>query len=163
MAFFKKKKEEEDELDLDLDFPEFEELKGGPKPLPKQPAMLPKPIAQPPPMPKERALPPVTPTPRPIPLRGLRIRKERRGPQDVEVGRFTPTKPYMYIKVSKYRQVLDKVKRLRHVFDELEKETRELSRVNAEVREKVSETQSVLDRIDDIIGFFEATFVRPEE
>lgn len=160
MALFRKKKK-----GIELDFPDEpialdEQVPSeGPLPLPEQPELPPLPTFKEEKFEPPRAYPlPPKPIPRPI-----RIRKEMSGPRDVDVTDLSPSKPYMYIKVSKYKELVNKVNHLRSVLADLEKETRELARKNSLEREKISSSERILDRLDDLITYLESTFVRPGE
>ncbi|RLG17581.1 hypothetical protein DRN63_02800 [Nanoarchaeota archaeon] len=118
-----------------------------PEPLqqPKQKPMVPEVRA-----PKPPAIPPPPPLPE-IKLPELPEIEERRA------------RPAIYIKVSKYRELLDSMEKLKASLKELKRALEEYKYAKAQEEEKLAVCNDTVRKVEEIIKFFEKTFTQPEE
>ena len=132
MALFGKKKEEEFDIDI------LEK----PKELPAFPEIEePKPVAPAP------VTPPVAEKPKP------------QKPASIELTGLETAKPHMFIKVDKYKDVINKIDNLKKTILSLEEDEQLLAKINNEEKAKVDDLRDVIKKAKELTNFFEATFV----
>jgi hypothetical protein len=112
----------------------------------------PEPIPMPPPRPAVPVPEKIPPTPTAPPEK-----------PKIERPKIEPIKPRMYVRVSKYREVMDSIKKLRNSMDNLKRKIAELSDIEKREDEKIKACEEISRKIEDLISFFERTFVQPEE
>jgi len=142
---FKKKKEE-------LKFPAEKEeaLKEAPKPVVfgefKKPEEL-----MPPPQPKvPTSLPPFE-RPEPIPMPKIE-------PKPIEAK----AKPSIFIKVSKYREVMDKIASLGKEIENMKRQIEELEGVEKQEMKEIEEAKDAIKKLEEIINYLRQVFTNPE-
>jgi len=90
-------------------------------------------------------------------------------PQQVDVKPEVPSPPepspvpHMYIRVSKYREVLKKLDELKQTLESMKMEIEELKRINSSENSKIEQEEAIASKLSDILQFLESTFVKPEE
>ncbi len=134
---FGKKKEEEfnlDVIDKPTDLPSFPEIEE-----PK--------VAQ-----------PTVPQPQPVVKKPTKVEEK-----PIEVTGLETARPHMYIKIEKYKEVLDNIEELKKLIKELEEDNASLTKINSEERSKVDELKNAIKRAKDLVDFFSSTFVEIKE
>lgn len=72
-------------------------------------------------------------------------------------------RPFIYVKISKYKDVVGAVNDLRENLFDLEKVIAELKKTEDEEAKKVEEIKSNINEANRIIDFFERTFTTPTD
>ncbi|MCW1296233.1 MAG: hypothetical protein OH319_00965 [Candidatus Parvarchaeota archaeon] len=126
-----------------------------------------RPELPPPPQPRESyEEPKYLPTP-PEPIVPPRVRPRpmemERAPETRERHVERSYKPFMYVRVSRYREVVDSIDRVRETISELKRCLDGMARAAEEENRKISECEEITRRIDEITRFFERIFTQPEE
>lgn len=157
-----------------LDFPKPESL---PKPMITQPEPAlpeipsPEPIQMPKPEPepfeiaKESMLPKGLPGPPPLPKRTPRVKRE-----PIEMPEITPpkrpqistVKPHLFVKIDKYREVVDSVQKLKSELADIRKTLKDLENLDSQSIEKLKACGTITNKITELIAFFEQSFTAPE-
>ncbi len=120
-----------------------------PKPEPLQ-QPIPKPAVPEVKAPELPAIPPPPPLPE-IKLPELPEIEERRA------------RPAIYIKVSRYRELLDSMEKLKTSLKELKRALEEYKYAKAQEEEKLTACNETVRKVEEIVKFFEKTFTQPEE
>jgi hypothetical protein len=105
------------------------------------------------------------PGPPPIPSRMPRPKKE-----PVEMPEITPprrpeissVKPHLFVKIDKYNEVIDSVQKLKSELTEIRKTLRDLEALDTESMEKLKASETITNKITELITFFEQSFTAPE-
>lgn len=77
----------------------------------------------------------------------------------IEVTGLETAKPHMFIKIDKYKEVLDNIEELKKLIKSLEDDNTSLTKINSEEKAKVDELKSAIKRAKDLVDFFSSTFV----
>ncbi|MCW1301163.1 MAG: hypothetical protein QW507_02650 [Candidatus Nanoarchaeia archaeon] len=171
MAIFNvfKKKKEEIKFPSESVIPAFPKPPEAlpPRPQPPQPQPTPPfpgrefPSPEPLQQPEQKPAVPMAPLPEKIPP--LPPLPEIKLPELPEIGIERRAKPSIYIKVSKYRELLASLEKLRTSLRDLKKALEEYEYARAQEDEKLAACSENLRRIEDILKFFDQVFTQPEE
>ena len=72
-------------------------------------------------------------------------------------------KPHMFIRVSKYKEVMEAIRKLRKNIDEAKDDLEELKALSNEEESKLKDTVHVVLEIESLLKYLEETFTSPQE
>ncbi|MCD6547365.1 MAG: hypothetical protein J7K22_02305 [Nanoarchaeota archaeon] len=151
--------EEKPEIEPELK-PSFEQGFRSPEELrPPQIPQLPQPKVPPsvptslPPFERPEPIPLPKPAPKPIELPKSEFGEP---PKVREV-------PHIYIKISKYKEVMNTIKELSQQIAQTKNDLDELNNISEQERGKIKEAAEVLLKIEKLLSYLEETFTSPEE
>jgi hypothetical protein len=73
------------------------------------------------------------------------------------------TAPHIYIKISKYKDVMNAVQDLHTSIQETKQDLEDIHSIGREEEEKLKESAAVVIKIEELLKYLETTFTRPEE
>jgi hypothetical protein len=71
--------------------------------------------------------------------------------------------PHVYIRVSKYKEVLDAIHNLRQSIENTKQDLEDLDTINKDEDSKLKESADVVLKIEELLNYLETTFSQPEE
>ena len=72
-------------------------------------------------------------------------------------------RPHLFVKIDKYREVVDSVQKLKSELTDIKKTLRDLENLDSESIEKLKACETITNKITELITFFEQSFTAPEE
>jgi len=78
------------------------------------------------------------------------------------IPEIKPIKPEVYVKLEKYRQVVDNITKLRKSLQELEDKITELKKIEGDEKEKIISSESIVERMNNMLLFLDETFSSAE-
>lgn len=136
-----------------------------PKPGPEFPKPEPLQMPKPEPAAPEFKSGPGLPGPPPLPKR---VEKKK---LPVELPEITPpkrpeitsVKPHLFVKIDKYREVVDSISKLKSELNDIRKTLRDLESLDSQSMEKLKASETITNKIGELVTFFEQSFTAPEE
>ena len=112
----------------------------------------------------EAMSPMLQPRPAPRPLMTEEEPEEEMGVFGSMRGKpFGAAKPHIFIRVGKYREVMDAVTELHRKIGEAKEDLESINDINNQEADKLKEAAEVVLRIEDMLRYLETTFTSPEE
>ena len=72
-------------------------------------------------------------------------------------------KPHLFVKIDKYREVVDSITKLKSELNDIRKTLRDLESLDSQSMEKLKASETITNKIGELITFFEQSFTAPEE
>jgi hypothetical protein len=144
--------------------PSFEFSRPGPEFPRPEPLQMPRPEPAAPKISSEGSSPGL-PGPPPLPKR---IENKK---LPVELPEITPpkrpeitsVKPHLFVKIDKYREVVDSISKLKSELIDIRKTLRDLESLDSQSLEKLKASETITNKIGELVNFFEQSFTAPEE
>ena len=76
--------------------------------------------------------------------------------------RFKTEKPHVFIRINKYKEVMDSVNEFHHKLSNAKEDLEDLHGLNTEEGHKLKEAAEILLKMEDILRYLETTFTSPE-
>jgi hypothetical protein len=138
---------------------------------PPEPLQLPKPEPQkievrpgfpgPPPLPK-RTMPPPKPEPKAKPV----VPRPRVEMPDIKPPTRPPIaaiKPHIFMKIDRYKEVVDTIDKLKDEVSDIKRSVKNLEELDMRSSEKVKAVETIVEKMSELVTFFERSFSTPEE
>jgi hypothetical protein len=91
-------------------------------------------------------------------------------PRPQPIGEFPPLRPpqkmmapHIYVRVSKYKEVMDAINMLSRKIQETKNDLEDIHAISGQETEKIKEAAEVVIRMEELLKYLETTFTSPEE